>query len=153
MGLGAVDGRAVDPMAAIEISIRDRLPGTLLGTALGDALGLPSEGMSARAVARRFGTVDRFSLLGRTGFVSDDTEQAALVAQSLARHPDDVRLCVRAFRRSLLGWFCRLPWGVGLATVRSCCRIGLGMSPRGRVGGQRGGDAGGGRRGLPPRRP
>jgi ADP-ribosylglycohydrolase len=109
----------------------DRLAGTLLGTALGDALGLPTEGMSARAISRRFGRVDRFRLLGKAGFVSDDTEQAALVAQSLARHPDDVGLCVRDFRRSLLGWFCRLPWGVGLATVRSCVRIGLGLSPSG----------------------
>jgi ADP-ribosyl-[dinitrogen reductase] hydrolase len=109
----------------------DRLAGTLLGTALGDALGLPCEGMSARAIARRFGAVDRFRLLGETGFVSDDTEQAALVAQSLARHPEDPDACVRAFRRSLLGWFCRLPWGVGSATVRSCVRIGLGVSPSG----------------------
>ncbi len=109
----------------------DRLAGTLLGTALGDALGLPAEGMSARAIARRFGRLDRFRLLGRTGFVSDDTEQAALLAQSLARHPDNVGQCVRAFRRSLLGWFCRLPWGVGRATIRSCARIALGLSPSG----------------------
>src|SRR5262245_23467662 len=111
--------------------LQDRLAGTLLGTALGDALGLPAEGMSARAVARRFGRLDRFRLVGRTGFVSDDTEQAALVAQALARHPDDPEACVRAFRRSLLGWFCRLPWGVGRATIRSCVRIGLGISPSG----------------------
>src|SRR3954454_10622479 len=109
----------------------DRLAGTLLGTALGDALGLPAEGMSARAISRRFGRVDRFRLLGRTGFVSDDTEQAALVAQSLARHPGDAAGCVRAFRRSLLGWFCRLPWGVGRATIRSCGRIALGLRPSG----------------------
>jgi len=109
----------------------DRLAGTLLGTALGDALGLPCEGLSARTIARRFGTVDRFFLLGRTGFVSDDTEQSALVAQSLARHPNDVDACIREFRRSLFGWFCRLPWGVGLATIRSCLRIGLGVSPSG----------------------
>jgi ADP-ribosyl-[dinitrogen reductase] hydrolase len=109
----------------------DCLAGTLLGTALGDALGLPCEGMSARAIARRFGAVDRFRLLGRTGFVSDDTEQSAIVAQCLARQPDDVDACVRAFRRSLLGWFCRLPWGVGRATIRSCIRIGLGLSPSG----------------------
>ncbi len=87
--------------------------------------------MSAGSIARRFGTVDRFRLLGKTGFVSDDTEQAALVAQSLARHPGDVAGCVRAFRRSLLGWFCRLPWGVGSATVRSCVRIALGLRPSG----------------------
>jgi ADP-ribosyl-[dinitrogen reductase] hydrolase len=102
-----------------------------VGTALGDALGLPAEGMSARAISRRFGRVDQFRLLGKAGFVSDDTEQTALVAQSLARHPDDVDLCVRAFRRSLLGWFCRLPWGIGRATIRSCIRIGLGLSPSG----------------------
>jgi ADP-ribosylglycohydrolase len=87
--------------------------------------------MSATAIARRFGRVDRFRLLGRTGFVSDDTEQAALIAQSLARHPDDLDDCVRAFRRALLGWFARLPWGVGRATIRSCLRIGLGIAPSG----------------------
>lgn len=109
----------------------DRLEATLLGTALGDALGLPCEGMSAKAIARRFGPVDRFRLLGSVGFVSDDTEQSALVAESLARHPNDIDACVRAFRRALLGWFCRLPWGVGKATVLSCLRIGAGLSPTG----------------------
>ena len=104
----------------------DRLAGTLLGTALGDALGLPAEGMSARAIARRFGTVDRFRLLGRTGFVSDDTEQAALIAEALIRSPTDPIACARAFRRSLLAWFARLPFGVGRATIRACLRAALG---------------------------
>lgn len=101
-----------------------RIAGLLLGTALGDALGLPCEGMSARRIARRFGRLDRFRLLGRTGYVSDDTEQSALLAQSLARNPQDP---ARAFRWSLLGWFGRLPWGVGLATVRACFKILLGL--------------------------
>ncbi|MFO0602027.1 MAG: ADP-ribosylglycohydrolase family protein [Polyangiales bacterium] len=109
----------------------DRLEATLLGTAVGDALGLVAEGLSPKTIARRFGRVDRYHLLGRTGFVSDDTEQSALVAQSLARHPDDPAACARAFRRSLLGWFLRLPWGVGLATVRACVRIALGLSRSG----------------------
>lgn len=109
----------------------DRLAGTLLGVALGDALGLPCEGMSARSIARRFGKVDRFRLLGQTGFVSDDTEQTALIAQSLARHFRDLDACERAFRRALLGWFYRLPWGIGMATVRSCLRMSLGLSPSG----------------------
>ena len=109
----------------------DRTAGTLLGIALGDALGLPCEGMSPRSIARRFRTVDRFRLLGQTGFVSDDTEQAALIAQSLARDSHDLDACVRAFRRALLGWFCSVPWGVGLATVKSCMRIALGLTPSG----------------------
>jgi ADP-ribosyl-[dinitrogen reductase] hydrolase len=110
---------------------RERLAGTLLGTAVGDALGLPCEGMSARRIARRFGKLDRYRLLGRTGYVSDDTEQSALVAQSLARHPADPERCARAFRRSLVGWFWRLPWGIGMATIRSCFRTMLGLSRTG----------------------
>jgi ADP-ribosylglycohydrolase len=113
------------------MEFRERLQGVLLGTAVGDALGLACEGMSARRIARRFGRIDRFHLLGRTGYVSDDTEQTALVAQSLARHPDAPEPCARAFRRSLLGWFWRLPWGVGLATVRSAFKIMLGLRPSG----------------------
>lgn len=109
----------------------DRLRGTLLGTALGDALGLPAEGMSAHAIARRFGRVDRFRLLGRVGYVSDDTEQSALLAAALARHPRDLPRAVVAFRRSLLGWFLRLPWGIGLGTLRACTRIALGLSRSG----------------------
>jgi ADP-ribosylglycohydrolase len=105
----------------------DRIAGALLGTALGDALGLPMEMMSARVIARRFPRLDRFHLLGRTGFVSDDTEQSALVAQSLARAPGDLAGVVRAFRRSLLGWFARLPWGIGFGTLRACLRIALGL--------------------------
>lgn len=110
---------------------RERYAGVLLGTAVGDALGLVTEGLSAKTIARRFGRVDRYHLLGRTGFVSDDTEQSALVAQSLARHPDDLDACVAAFRRSLLGWFLRLPWGLGMATLRACVRIALGLSRTG----------------------
>lgn len=113
------------------MDLRDRVAGVLLGTAVGDALGLPCEGMSAPRIARRFGRLDRFRLLGRTGYVSDDTEQSALVAQSLARFPADPDRCARAFRRSLVGWFWRLPWGVGLATVRSSVRIMLGFSRTG----------------------
>lgn len=111
--------------------LNDTLAGTLLGTALGDALGLPMEGLTAAGIARRFGSVDRFHLIGRTGFVSDDTEQSALVAQSLAWHPDDPDACTRAFRRSLLGWFLRLPWGIGFGTLRACLRIAVGISPSG----------------------
>lgn len=83
--------------------------------------------MSARAIARRFGRVERFRFFGRTGAVSDDTEQSALVAQALARHPGDLEAAVRAFRRSMLGWFLRLPWGIGFGTLRACLKIGLGF--------------------------
>lgn len=109
----------------------DRLTGTLLGTAVGDALGLPGEGMSAADIRRRWGRLDRYRLLGTSGFVSDDTEQSALVAQSLARFPDDPEKCADEFRRALIGWFWRLPWGVGFATVRASLKATLCIRPSG----------------------
>ena len=109
----------------------DRVLGTLLGTAVGDALGLPAEGMTAKGIQRRWGRLDRYRLLGGIGFVSDDTEQAALVAQSLAAHPGDAQACAAAFRKSLVGWFLRLPFGVGLATVRACVKAGVGVKESG----------------------
>jgi ADP-ribosyl-[dinitrogen reductase] hydrolase len=112
-------------------NLQDRLTGTLLGTALGDALGLPAEGMSAAAIRKRWGEMDSFHLLGRTGYVSDDTEQAALLAESLIRHPDDPERCAAAFRRALVAWFARLPFGVGLATVRASVRAMVGIRPSG----------------------
>lgn len=109
----------------------DRLVGVLLGTALGDALGLPAEGMNAKQIARRWGRQDRFRLLGQTGFVSDDTEQAALLSECLIRSHEDPTDCARYFRRALLGWVARLPFGVGLATLRAGGRIALGRNPSG----------------------
>lgn len=110
---------------------KDSLAGALLGTALGDAIGLVAEGMKPGKIAKRFGRLDDFRLLPGVGVVSDDTEQSALVAQALAREPVDAARCARAFRRSLAGWFLRLPWGLGLATLRSCCRILLGFERSG----------------------
>jgi ADP-ribosyl-[dinitrogen reductase] hydrolase len=113
------------------VNLRDRFAGVLLGTAIGDALWLPMEGMGAAAIARTYPRIDRFFLLGRTGFVSDDTEQSALVAQSLARHPQERERFVRASQWSLLGWFLRLPWGIGFGTLRACLRIALGFRKTG----------------------
>lgn len=111
---------------------RARLRGVLLGTAVGDALGLAVEGMSASAIHRRFGRVQRFHLLGRTGFVSDDTEQAALVVQSWVAGRGDPDATERHFRRALAGWFLRLPFGIGLATIRACVLLVLGVKRSGR---------------------
>lgn len=111
-------------------SLVESLEGALLGTAIGDALGLPAEGLSSETIARRFGALDRFALLGRVGFVSDDTEQAFLVLQSLINATSDAEV-VRRFRRSLVGWFWRLPFGIGLATLRACVRATFGVSRSG----------------------
>lgn len=108
----------------------ERLKGCLWGCAVGDALGLPMEGLAPATIARRFGALDRFHLLGPIGFVSDDTEQTALLAQALAEGADDDAV-VRRFRRHLRWWFARLPFGIGLATLRACGKLWLGLSRSG----------------------
>ncbi|MBK6692500.1 MAG: ADP-ribosylglycohydrolase family protein [Myxococcales bacterium] len=119
--------RASPPVTDFE----DRLAGVLLGTAVGDALGLPSEGMSARAVARRFPDFRRYRFLGSAGVVSDDTEQTALVAESLLDANGDPARFVARFRKELLRWFLRLPWGIGLGTLKACLRIAVGLQQSG----------------------
>jgi ADP-ribosylglycohydrolase len=119
------------PTTNSSIPHTERFNGVLLGTALGDALGLPAEGMRAHQIARRWGKVDRFRLLGQIGFVSDDTEQSALLAECLLQSPDDPERCPQHFRRALLAWFTRLPFGAGLATLRACGRIAVGRRPSG----------------------
>ena len=109
---------------------RRAVAGALLGTAYGDALGLPYEGLSQARLQRRPPNLERFSLLGQTGFVSDDTEQAALLTQSVCRARTetgvDTERAVQHFRRAMVGWFWRLPFGVGMGTLRACLKLTFG---------------------------
>lgn len=111
---------------------RDRVEGLLLGIAVGDAYGLPWEGMSRKTVARRFDGTSRYRMLGRVGFVSDDADQAALVLSALLRGRGDLDTTVRLFRRSMVGWFWRLPWGIGLSTLKACLLMSFGVRRSGR---------------------
>lgn len=119
-------------MAAGGDKQRDKYTGALLGLAVGDALGLAVEGMSRAAITRRYGSIDRFRILEDVGYVSDDTEQTALLLGALLAEGDDLDRCVRAFRCALRGWFLRFPWGAGRSTLVACVRITLGLSNTGR---------------------
>ena len=103
----------------------------MFGTAVGDALGLIAEGLSARKIASRFGRVEHYCVLGKIGFVTDDTEQTALVGDALARHADNCDLFVKTFRGHIAKWFCTMPPGVGRATSRACLRILFGIKDSG----------------------
>lgn len=117
---------------ARSVNLYDRLAGVLLGTAVGDALGLYMEGLSADSIDSQFSSeIDRYYLLGNVGFVSDDTEQSALIAQALIGDPPDLPQSIRSFRASMLGWFCRMPFGVGRATSQSCIKILTGLKNSG----------------------
>lgn len=103
--------------------------GCILGTAVGDALGLPYEGLSKRRAARMLGPPDRYRFFFGWGMVSDDTEHTCMVAQSLIAAVGDVQTFQRAFAWRLRFWLLGLPAGTGLATLRATVRLWLSISP------------------------
>ncbi len=103
--------------------------GLLLGQALGDALGVPAEGLRPEAIARRWPGPLRHRLLPGLGMVSDDTEHLWMTAVALLEHPDDPAAFARALGRQLRLWLLALPAGVGLATARACLKLWAGSPP------------------------
>src|SRR5690606_6216928 len=108
----------------------DRITGCLLGTAVGDALGLPYEGLSSSRALRMLGVPDRHRFLFGRGMFSDDTEHACMVAQSLIATNRVEREFSVDFARRLRRWFLCLPAGVGLATARACVKLCRGFGPQ-----------------------
>ena len=106
---------------------RESFIGCLLGTAVGDALGLPYEGLSPRRAARLFPNTDRHHFVFGRGMVSDDTEHACFVAQALIRAKGDVARFQRHLAWSLRWWLLGLPAGIGRATLRSILRLWVGL--------------------------
>jgi ADP-ribosyl-[dinitrogen reductase] hydrolase len=107
----------------------DRFAGVLLGTAVGDALGLPAEGLSPQVIARRWKGPWRHRFVFGRGMLSDDTEHTVMVIQSLLEHPTAPDAFQRALAWRLRGWLLALPAGVGLATARATLKLWLGFPP------------------------
>lgn len=104
------------------------ITGSLLGIAIGDALGLPYENLSPARGRALLGEPDRFHFFFGRGMVSDDTELSNAAAQSLLaaagngeRFRDDYAARVRA-------WLWSFPLGGGRATYTAAIRLSLGWS-------------------------
>lgn len=111
----------------------DRYPyilGCLWGTALGDAVGLPREGLSRRRAARMYGNrpLQPDLVLG-LGFCSDDTEHTQMVGRSLVASGGDVVTFRREFGKQLRRWLLTAPAGIGFATLRACLKLLVGFAP------------------------
>ena len=111
------------------MTMSDTVAGCLLGTAIGDALGLAYEGLSRSRGPRLLGPPERYRLLGRRGLVSDDTEHTCLVAQSLVASGQDPDLFDVQMGRRLRTWFLTVPPGIGLATLKACLKLCIGFPP------------------------
>jgi ADP-ribosylglycohydrolase len=117
-------------MTALQLTSRNHLAGLLLGGAVGDALGLPAEGLSPARQRKWWpGDLRHRFLFGR-GMISDDTEHAFMTAQALLEAAGDVERFRRSLAWKLRWWFIALPAGVGLATARACIRLWLGVPPK-----------------------
>lgn len=106
---------------------RDAITGCLLGTAVGDAIGLPYEAVSRSRALRLLGQPDRHRLLAGHGLVSDDTEQSCMVAQALLASGSDPEHFRSEMGRRLRRWLLGLPAGIGMATLRAAVRLWFGV--------------------------
>ena len=108
----------------------DRILGCLLGGAVGDAIGLPHEGLTRRRIALRLGSGPiEHALIFRRGMLSDDTEHACMTAQAMLRAPDDPDAFMRSLAWRLRLWLLGLPAAIGLGTLRALIRLWLGWPP------------------------
>lgn len=114
---------------SLTLDLRERFAGVLLGTAVGDALGLPAENLSSDQIRRRWKGPWKMRLIFGRGMISDDTEHTLMVAQALLEHSDHPAAFQRALAWKLRWWFAGLPGGVGLATAKACAKLWLGFSP------------------------
>ncbi|QQE13473.1 ADP-ribosylglycohydrolase family protein [Planctomycetota bacterium] len=105
-----------------------KIKGCIIGTAVGDALGLPREGLSQRRSYKLFGNNPiEHTLLFKRGLCSDDTEHTIMIAQAYITSQGEPELFRRQFAKRLRWWLVRLPAGVGLGTLRACIKLWLGF--------------------------
>jgi ADP-ribosylglycohydrolase len=104
--------------------------GAILGTAVGDALGLPYENLSRRRAARLLGEPDRYRFFFGRGMVSDDTEHTCIVAQALTASGTDADAFARRLAWGLRWWLLSVPVGIGRATLRAVVKLWVGFPPR-----------------------
>lgn len=119
--------------AKVQSDLRQRFSGLLLGTAVGDALGLPAEGLSRNRIGRRWHGDWRHRFVFGRGMCSDDTEHTFFVAQALLSHPNDPVAFQRCLAWKFRLWLLGAPAGIGLATLRAILKLWLGF-PESRSG-------------------
>lgn len=110
-------------------ALENTLAGCLIGTSIGDALGLPAEGLTRERQARFFPDLDRYHFFFGKGMISDDSEHTFMLAQSLIssrRTPEELQ---QRFSWKLRFWLLGMPAGLGATTLKACFRLWLGIPP------------------------
>lgn len=107
----------------VGLDFKKAIIGSLLGTAVGDSLGLPYEGLAPDRSAKLLGLPEKHRFLFGHGMTSDDTDHACMVAMSLIKSRFDDILYLKKFSQALRWWILCIPAGIGLATLRAVCKL------------------------------
>lgn len=94
----------------------------LEGIAAGDALGFPYEGIKPKKI--------RWGFFGSWGITSDDTQLAHMAHLALKQCGNDPERFASILVRKFSLWFICLPPTLGLATLRACLKMLLGLDPK-----------------------
>ncbi len=95
----------------MELSLTDRIRGSMLGGAVGDALGAPIEFLSLAEIRSRYGEAgirEYAPAYGRTGAITDDTQMTLFTAEGL----------IRAWVRARTKGICNVPAVIQHAYLR-----------------------------------
>ncbi|MDX1963838.1 MAG: ADP-ribosylglycohydrolase family protein [Pirellulales bacterium] len=111
------------------------IEGCLFGTAVGDALGLPYEGLSSARAIKLLGLPTHYRFCFGKGMISDDTEHTVMMATSMLATWDKLKEAgtdelLEYFATCLKAWILGVPTGVGLATLRACLKLLVGVNPQ-----------------------
>lgn len=107
--------------------------GCIIGTAIGDAMGLPVEGLSTRRQSLMYPEISEHHFFMGRGMVSDDTEHTCMVAQSLIVSGGDLPIFSQQLALRFRFWLLSLVAGIGFATLRAILKLWLGFSAKSAV--------------------
>ncbi len=127
-----------------EITPRQKMPSTsrnrqyiglFIGTAIGDAMGLPKEGISPKRAQKLFGNRLQPSFLvlpyiKRLGICSDDTDHLVLTAFAILKNQsgNHQTLFAKELAYQIKRWFLTCPPGIGMATIKASLKLIVGIS-------------------------
>ncbi len=88
-------------------TLKDRLQGTIVGGAVGDALGYEVEFMSLASILKRFGPkgITRYVTHGGVALFSDDTQMTLFTLEGLADAREQRLAPIDCIARSYLNWY------------------------------------------------
>jgi ADP-ribosylglycohydrolase len=112
------------PDTASPLDLEDKFVGSLLGGAIGDALGFPAENLSHQRIQARFGRLSDYQIRPRRGYYTDDTQLTIALAETLLACSGFDRA---SFRRKLARWWLVVPRLSGRSTKNAAlkCLAGL----------------------------